>query len=75
MKKYKDKGRYIRPHNIQVGNKVLMEQKATKAQPPYDPKHYTVTEVHSMEIQAKQGKEVKRRHAQKWKKVDCYRPL
>ena len=32
MKKYKDKGRYMKPHEIQVGDKVLKEQKATKAQ-------------------------------------------
>lgn len=53
LKKNKDKGRYVRPHGIQVGNKDLKEQKATKTQTNYDPKHYTVTKVQGRQIQAK----------------------
>ena len=35
--KYKDKGRYVRLPNIQMGDTVLKEQKAIKAHPPYTP--------------------------------------
>ena len=51
MKKYNNKGRYIRPHNIKVGDTVLREQKITKGQPPYDPQHCTVIKVRGTQVQ------------------------
>ena len=40
MKKYKDKGRYLKPHDIKEGDKVLLKRKTTKHEGPYDPKSY-----------------------------------
>ena len=52
VKKYKDKGRYVKPHSIQVGDKVLKGQKAKKAQTPSNPQKYTITKIHGTQIQA-----------------------
>ena len=71
MKKYKDKSRYVKPHNIKSGDKVLKEQKPTKIRPPYEPDAFTVTEVCGTQVQAKRGEEVVRRDAKKWKKINC----
>ena len=54
LKKYKDKGRYVKLHKIQVGDKVLKGQKATKALTPYNPEHYTITKINGTQIQAVQ---------------------
>ena len=74
MKGHKDKGRHVKPHSIRVGDTVLKDQKQTKSKPPFDPEHFIVTEVHGTQVQAKRGEEVRRRDAQKWKKVDCRAP-
>ena len=71
MKRQKDKGRYVREHNIGVGDLVIAKRKATKHESPYDPKPYKVYEVHGTQIKAmrEDGKR-KTRDSQKWKKVD-----
>ena len=40
QKDYKDKKAYVKPHNIQEGDTVLLQQKKSKQNPPFDPKHY-----------------------------------
>ena len=70
QKKYKDAKANVRPHNIAVGNEVLLLQKATKSKSIYDPRPYQVTEVQGTQITAKRGSAIKRRDAQKFKKVD-----
>jgi hypothetical protein len=74
MKEYKDSKPGVKAHNIQVGDKVLKRQQATKQDPPYDPDQFTVTEVVGTQIEARRGDEVVRRDAQKWKKVRCEAP-
>ena len=43
QKRYKDEKSYVKPHNIKVGDKVLLKQHTTKHTPPYDPNPFTVT--------------------------------
>jgi hypothetical protein len=74
MKKNKDKGRNVKPHNIRVGDHVLAERKVTKQDSPYDPEQYTVTEVIGTQVEATRGREVRRRDAQRWKRVNCRPP-
>ena len=70
QKRYKDDKKYVQPHSIKVGDKVLLERKVTKTQTPYDPAHYTVTSTHGTQITGRRGEvEEKTRDAQKWKKV------
>ena len=70
MKEQKDKGKYVRPHNIQEGDKVLLQRKTTKHNGPYDPKAYTVTKTWGTQVQAERQGEVKKRDSQRWKKVE-----
>jgi hypothetical protein len=71
MKRDKDKGRYVREHNIGVGDLVIAKRKSTKHESPYDSKPYRVQEVHGTQIKAtrEDGKQ-KTRDSQKWKKVE-----
>jgi hypothetical protein len=49
---YKDKGRYVKEHDIGVGDLVIAKRKSTKHESPYDPKPYKVHEVHGTQIKA-----------------------
>ena len=69
QKKYKDNKRYVKPHQIKVGDQVLLKQKQTKRHPPFDPDPYIVTGVHGHQITASRGRQQMTRDAQKWKKV------
>ena len=69
QKAYKDSKPYVKPHTINVGDTVLLKQRATKLIPPYDPEAYTVTDVVGHQITGKRGQQEKTRDAQKWKKV------
>ena len=71
MKRNKDKGRYVKEHNIGVGDLVIAKRKSTKHESSYDPKPYRVQEVHGTQIKARRedGKQ-KTRDSQKWKKVE-----
>ena len=71
MKRYKDAGRYVKEHDIVVGDLVIAKRKTTKHESAYDPKPYKVFEVHGMQIKAmrEDGKQ-KTRDSQKWKKVN-----
>ena len=74
QKMYKDRKSYVKPHQIQVGDQVLLKQKTTKRTPPYDPKPYTVTSVRGHQIAACRGNQRRTRDAQKWKKVTIRTP-
>ena len=68
QKLYKDSKAYVKKHSIQVGDSVLLKQKKTKMNPPYDPHKYTVTAVRGHQITAtREGKTITR-DAQKWKR-------
>ena len=70
MKRYKDAGRYVKEHDIVVGDLVIAKRKTTKHESAYDPKPYKVVEVHGTQIKAmrEDGKH-KTRDSQKWKRV------
>ena len=70
MKMYKDAGRYVKDHNIEVGDLVISKKKTTKHNSVYDPKPYKVVTVHGMQIKGmrKDGKS-KTRDSQMWKRV------
>ena len=80
QKMYKDSKANVRPHVIQVGDHVLLLQKESKTRSRYEPDPYRVTEVQGSQITAVQGDKIRRRDAQKFKKVDIteqrnYRPM
>ena len=74
QKKSKDKKAYVKPHNIHVGDQVLLSQRKTKSQPPHDPAPYTVTEIFGHQITATRDHQKKTRDAQKWKKINTKPP-
>ena len=69
QKSYKDQKSFVKPHTIQIGDTVLLSQKKTKTQPPYDPDPFTVTEVKGHQITANRGHKTLTRDAQKWKRI------
>ena len=75
QKMYKDSKAYVKPHQIQVGDKVLLKQKPSKRTPPYDPHPYTVTVVRGHQITGSRGNQKRTRDAQKWKKVSIRTPI
>ena len=74
MKKYKDRPSTVRPHNIMIGDKVLLKQKSTKRSPPHDPNPYTVTDVQGTQITATREGKVKTRDSQRFKQVETPQP-
>jgi hypothetical protein len=69
MKMYKDRSRYVKAHDIKLGDLVLKERRSTKQDSPYDPKPYKVTEVIGTQIKGQRDEEEKTRDSQKWKVV------
>ena len=69
MKQAVDKKSNIRPHQIQVGDHVLLKQKSTKQTPIYDPSPYVVTATWGTQIEATRDGYTKIRDAQRWKLV------
>jgi hypothetical protein len=69
QKKYKDSKPYVKHHEIEVGDEVLLKQKQSKSQPPYDPHPYKVTDVHGHQITAEKEGRAMTRDAQKWKRI------
>ena len=68
QKHYKDRRRYVKPHNLSRGDLAQLAQKQTKRDPPYDPRPYRIIMVRGHQITVKRnGKEVTR-DAKKWKK-------
>ena len=69
MKMYKDRGRFVKPHTIKIGDKVLLKQKPTKKKPPYDPEPFQVVDVQGTQITAKRNERILIRDSQKFKRV------
>ena len=70
QKQYKDNKSNVKPHNIQVGDQVLLRQRQSKTHSVYDPEPYRVTEVHGTQITATQGTKIRVRDAKLFKKVE-----
>ena len=70
----KDNQRNVRPNNIHTGDTVLLLQKQSKSNPRYDPTPYEVISVEGTQITAKQREKVRKRDAQKFKKVHLKKP-
>ena len=69
QKLHKDSKPYVREHTINVGDTVLLKQKKSKRNPPYDPDPYTVIEIRGHQITAVRDQTLKTRDSQRWKKV------
>ena len=69
QKKYKDSKPYVKHHQIEVNDEVLLKQQQTKSDPPYDPEPYRVVDVHGHQITATRGDRTLTRDAQKWKTI------
>ena len=69
QKHYKDGKKTVRPHNITVGDSVLLRRKMTKTKSCYDPDPFRVTHVHGTQITGNREGNVKVRDSQKFKKV------
>ena len=67
QKSQKDKKIYVKPHHVKVSDQVLLKQRSSKSQPPYDPDPYEVTEVTGHQVTAERGDKTITRDAQKWK--------
>ena len=74
QKMYKDSKQYVRPHKLETGDQVLLSQKQSKMNPPYDPRPYTVIEVRGHQITGERNEKRVTRDAQKWKKLQTARP-
>ena len=69
QKHYKDKKATVRPHDIGVGDTVLLLQTPTKQRPWYDPSPYCVEKVQGTQITAVRNEKSVTRDAQRFKKV------
>ena len=69
QKAYKDAKANVKPHDIKVGDQVLLLQKGSKTQSIYDPLPYRVTMVEGCQITAARGDKIRLRDAQRFKKV------
>jgi hypothetical protein len=74
QKQYKDANKTVRPHDIKVGDAVLLKQRQTKTASRYDPDPFRVTEVKGTQITATREHQVRIRDAQKFKKVTFAEP-
>ena len=71
QKQYKDAKTNVKPHNIQVGDKVLLLQKQSKTKSRYDPEPFEVIQTQGTQITARRGDTIRKRDSQKFKKIDC----
>ena len=74
QKKYKDAKKTVQPHNIEVGDTVLLKRKQTKTTSRYDPSPFRVTDVKGTQITAAREHQVRTRDAQRFKKVTIAKP-
>ena len=74
MKLYKDRKATVKPHEIRIGDMVLLKRKSTKHRSTYDPEPYRVTQIWGTQIKAQRGREEKTRDAQRWKRVTIKAP-
>ena len=70
IKKTVDSKANTRPHNIKVGDSVLLKQKSTKLHPTYDPSPYKVINIWGTQIEATRDGATKTRDAQRWKAIN-----
>ena len=69
QKRAKDSKQYVREHSFQLGDSVLLAQRKTKMNPPYDPVPYTITQIQGHHITATRTGRTLTRDAQKWKLI------
>lgn len=69
QKSYKDQKSNVKPHDIHIGDRVILLQKKDKSNPQYDPRPYSVTKVNGTQITAARGMKVRTRDAKKFKRV------
>jgi len=74
QKFHKDANKTVRPHNIKVGDAVLIQRKQTKSKSRYDPDPFRVSEVRGTQITATRDHTVRTRDAQKFKKIQVANP-
>ena len=74
QKYYKDAKSNVKPHNILIGDKVLLLQKESKTQSRYDPHPYQVTAIKGSQIAAQRDGKVRLRDAKMFKKVCANQP-
>ena len=55
QKQHFDKKHKARPKHIKPGDRVLLKQKKTTTDPPYNPKPYTITKVHGNQLTMDNG--------------------
>ena len=72
QKHYKDRKSNVRPHNMKVGDSVLLMNRQTKGstRTPYDPDPYRVTNIRGHQITAARRGATRVRDAKKFKKVE-----
>ena len=75
QKMYKDDKPYVKHHNIQEGDQLLLAQTKTKTKPPYNPRPYLATNIVGHQITATRDDKTITRDAQKWKKIQPGRHL
>ena len=75
QKMYKDDKPYVKHHNIQEGDQLLLAQTKTKTKPPYNPRPYLATNIVGHQITATRDDKTITRDAQKWKKIQSAQPL
>ena len=64
-----DKRRRARDIEYKEGDRVLIKQKKTTTEPPFDPKPYTITKVEGIQVTAERGDKTRVRNKAKWKLV------
>lgn len=74
QKHHKDNKKTVQPHNIGVGDSVLLRRQTTKSKSCYDPDPFLVTSVQGTQITGNRDGNVKLRDAQKFKKVRIQPP-
>ena len=62
--KEKDDKRYVKPHDIKVGDTILLSRKSAKTVTPFDPDEYRAVEVHGTQVTGQRGNERKTRDSQ-----------
>ena len=59
QKNYTDKKRRAKEKIISPGDEILIQQKKTTIKPPWDPRPFTVVDVHGSKVEGQRGEEVK----------------
>ena len=59
--------KYTQPTSIQIGDLVLLKQKKTSTNPPFDPKPFTVIGKKGSRITARRGTLIRTKDVSKWR--------